>query len=61
MIPLSLFSDRVCDTEKKLIVEAIIQSGDDWSVRGIKCPAELNNLEKRYVIILILFCILEYV
>ena len=48
MIPLSLFSDRVCDTEKKLIVEAMIQSGADWSVRGIKCPAaELNKLEKK--------------
>ncbi|XP_047137760.1 uncharacterized protein LOC124814274 [Hydra vulgaris] len=48
MIPLSLFSDLVCDTEKKLIVEAIIQSGADWSDRGIKCPAaELNKLEKK--------------
>ena len=48
MIPLSLFSSRVCDTEKKLIVEAMIQSGADWSVRGIKCPAtEFNKLEKK--------------
>ena len=35
-------------TKKKLIVEAIIPSRADWSVRGIKCPAaEFNKLEKK--------------
>jgi hypothetical protein len=38
MIPLSLFSSKVSDEEKKLIVEAMIRSGNNWSVRGIKCP-----------------------
>jgi len=31
MAPVSLFSNK-----KKSIVEALILSGDDWSVRGIK-------------------------
>ena len=43
MAGLSLFSSKVSDEEKKSIVEAMIHSGDDWSVRGIKCPvAEWN-------------------
>ena len=35
--PLSLFSSSVFHEEKKLIVE-VMANGDDWSVRGIKCP-----------------------
>lgn len=47
MAPLSLFSSKVSDEEKKSIVEAMILSGDDWRVRGIKCPvAECSELEK---------------
>jgi len=38
MVPLPLFSSLVSDAEKKLIVEAMILSGVDWSVTGIKCP-----------------------
>jgi hypothetical protein len=48
LVPLSLFSSKVSDEEKKLIVEAMICSGDDWSVRGIKCPVDkCDQLEKR--------------
>src|ERR1043165_5139839 len=48
MVPLSLFSSKVSNEEKKLIVEAMIRSGDDWSVRGIKCPVtKCDQLEKR--------------
>lgn len=48
MAPLSLFSSKVSDEEKKSIVEAMILSGDDWRVRGIKCPvAECSELEKK--------------
>lgn len=48
MVPLSLFSSKVSDEEKMSIVEAMILSGDDWNVRGIKCPvAECDQLEKR--------------
>ena len=35
MAPVSLFSSKACDDEKKSIVEALILSGDDWSVQGI--------------------------
>jgi len=35
MAPVSLFSSKACDDQKKSIVEALILSGDDWSVRGI--------------------------
>jgi len=38
MAPLSQFSSKASDDEKKSIVEALILSGDDWSVRGIICP-----------------------
>jgi len=48
MVPLALFSNKVSDEEKKLIVEAMIHSEDDWSVRGIKCSvAKCDQLEKR--------------
>jgi len=50
MAPLSLFSSKVYDDEKKSIVEAMILSGDDCIVREIKCPvAECNELEKKQV------------
>ena len=48
MVPLSLFSSKVSDEEKKLIVDSMILSGGDWSVRGIKCPkVECDHLEKK--------------
>ncbi|XP_047123055.1 uncharacterized protein LOC124806322 [Hydra vulgaris] len=48
MVPLSLFSSKVSDEEKKLIAEAMILSGDDWSVRGNKFPvSKCNELEKK--------------
>jgi len=40
MVPLSLFSTKVSDEEKRLIVSKLIQSGDDWSTRGIKYPSK---------------------
>ena len=47
MAPLSLFSSKVSDDEKKPIVEAMILSGDDCRVRGIKCPvAECNEMQE---------------
>src|SRR6218665_3805964 len=50
MAPLSLFSSKVSDKEKKSIVGAMIRSGDDCSVRGIKCPmAECDELENKQV------------
>src|SRR6218665_605286 len=50
MAPLSLFSSKVCDKEKKSIVGAMILSGDDCNVRGIKCPmAECDELENKQV------------
>ena len=50
MVRLSLFSSKVSDDEKESIVEAMILSGDDCRVRGIKCPvAEYNELEKKQV------------
>jgi len=36
MAPLSLFSSKISDDEKKLIVEAMILSGNGCSVGGIK-------------------------
>lgn len=48
MVPLSIFSSKVSREEKKLIVEAMILNGDNWSVRGIKYPAaECEQLEKK--------------
>ena len=35
MAPVSLFSSKACDDEKKSIGDALILTGDDWSVRGI--------------------------
>src|SRR6218665_663472 len=50
MAPLSLFSSKVFDDEKMSIVEALILSGDVWSVRGITCPVvKCNELEKKQV------------
>jgi hypothetical protein len=40
MIPLSLFSSKISSEEKKLIAESMVHHGADWSVRGIKYPAE---------------------
>ena len=34
MAPLSLFSSKASDDQKKSIVKTLILSGDDWSVRG---------------------------
>jgi hypothetical protein len=36
LIPLSLFSNKVCDQEKKMIVKKMIESGDDWNRHGVK-------------------------
>ena len=36
MAPVSLFFIKASDDEKNSIGEALILSGDDWSVRGIK-------------------------
>jgi hypothetical protein len=48
MVPLSLFSNKVSNQEKKLIVEAMSHSGHDWSVRGIKRPVvECDQLDRR--------------
>ena len=48
MAPLSLFSCKVSDDEKKLIAEAMICRRDDCSVTGIWCPvATCDQLEKR--------------
>ena len=48
MIPLSMFSNKVSHEEKNLIVEAMVRSGYDWSVRGIKYPAaECDQLDNK--------------
>jgi len=46
MAPVSLFSSKACDDEKKSIVEALILGGDDWSVREIIMS---GGLEKKQV------------
>ena len=38
MVTFSLFSSKVSDEEKILIVEAMVSKGADWSVRGMKFP-----------------------
>ena len=48
MIPLSIFSDKVSGSEKMMIVERMILSGDDWSIRGFKYSAgECESLESK--------------
>ena len=54
MAPLSLFSSKVSDDEKKSIVEAMTLSGDDCSVIGINCPV-VECTEKRPTEILLWF------
>ena len=50
MAPLSLFSSKLSDKEKKSIVGAMILSEDDCNVRGIKCPMDkCDELENKQV------------
>ncbi|KAK0054278.1 hypothetical protein Bpfe_016342 [Biomphalaria pfeifferi] len=44
---LALFSNKVANTEKKMMVEAMIAAGSDASVRGIKFPpANVEQLKR---------------
>lgn len=46
MVWLSLFSNKVANAEKQLIVEAMTAVDSDWSVRGVRYPAtELEQLK----------------
>ncbi|ESN91269.1 hypothetical protein HELRODRAFT_182127 [Helobdella robusta] len=48
MIWLSLFSNKVANAEKQLIVEAMTAVDSDWSVRGVKYPAtELEQVKSK--------------
>ena len=50
MVPLSLFSSKVSDEDKILIVEAMVSEECDWSVKGMKCPiAESTHLERKHL------------
>jgi len=39
LVPLALFSSKISAYEKRLMAQTMADSGDDWSVRGIKFPA----------------------
>ena len=39
LVPFALFSSKISADEKRLMAQAMADSGDDWSVRGIKFPA----------------------
>ncbi|ESO05645.1 hypothetical protein HELRODRAFT_171303 [Helobdella robusta] len=48
MVWLSLFSNKVANAEKQLIVEAMTAVDSDWSVRGVKYPAtELEHVKSK--------------
>ncbi|ESN96736.1 hypothetical protein HELRODRAFT_163840 [Helobdella robusta] len=48
MVWLSLFSNKVANAEKQLIVEAMTAVDSDWSVRGVKYPAtELEQVKSK--------------
>ncbi|ESN93208.1 hypothetical protein HELRODRAFT_181133 [Helobdella robusta] len=48
MVWLSLFSNKVANAEKQLIVEARTAVDSDWSVRGVKYPAtELEQVKSK--------------
>ncbi|ESO00433.1 hypothetical protein HELRODRAFT_175856 [Helobdella robusta] len=48
MVWLSLFSNKVANAEKQLIVESMTAVDSDWSVRGVKYPAtELEQVKSK--------------
>src|ERR1044072_9120316 len=48
MLPLSLFSHNVSVEEKKLIVEAMVRCGENWSSRDLNCSVSLfSNLAEK--------------
>src|ERR1051325_4142245 len=48
MLPLSLFSHNVSVEEKKLIVEAMVCCGENWSSQDLKCSVSLfSNLAEK--------------